>query len=280
MRIDLHTHSTASDGSLPPAELIAQAAHAGLDVVALTDHDSTRGWGEARQASQREGIALVPGAEISCTMGGISVHLLGYLHDPAHAGLRAELARTRDDRVGRARRMVGRISEDFPLTWDDVLERVPGGATVGRPHIADAMIARGLVADRDEAFRTTLHRSSPYFEPHYAPQAVDAVRLLLAAGGVPVLAHPRAGRRGRTVTDDDIEALAGAGLAGIEADHPDHTPQEREEVRGIAARLGLLVTGSSDYHGPVRASELGSCTTGVEAYDAIVAAGRGSQVHG
>jgi predicted metal-dependent phosphoesterase TrpH len=277
VRIDLHVHSTASDGSQPPADVVAAAGDAGLDVVALTDHDSTEGWAEALAAGERLGVGVVPGVEISCKMRDISVHLLSYRHDPADADLHAELTLTREDRVGRAHRMVQRIAADYPLTWDDVLEHVSEGATVGRPHIADAMVARGLVGSRDEAFLATLHRSSPYYVAHYAPQAVDVVRLVLAAGGVPVMAHPRAGRRGRVVTDDDIAALAAAGLVGVEADHPDHTPAEREAVRGLAGELGLLVTGSSDYHGPVRPNRLGAFTTDPQVYEAILAAGRGSR---
>lgn len=278
VRIDLHAHSTASDGSQSPAAVVAAAAEAGLDVLALTDHDTTEGWQEALAAGEQRGIIVVPGAEISCKVRDVSVHLLSYLHDPADAALRGELALTREDRVDRARRMVLRLAADYPLTWDDVLEQVTGGATVGRPHIADAMIARGLVGSRDEAFGAVLHRNSPYFVPHHEQPAGDAVRLVLAAGGVPVMAHPRAGRRGRVVTDDDIAALAAAGLAGIEADHPDHTAAEREAVRDLGRRLGLLVTGSSDYHGPVRRNALGEFTTDQAVYEAIVAAGRGSRV--
>jgi predicted metal-dependent phosphoesterase TrpH len=275
VRIDLHAHSTASDGLDSPADLVANAVAAGLDVIALTDHDSTAGWAEAGAAADRLGIRLVPGLEISCRLRGISVHLLSYRHDPADPGLHAELTATRRDRVDRARRMVHKISADFPLTWDDVLECVPDGATVGRPHIADAMIAQGLVADRDQAFETMLHRDSPYYEPHYAPDAVDAVRLVVAAGGVPVMAHPRAGRRGRLVSDEDVAQLAAAGLAGLEADHPDHSPDERAQTRRLAAELGLLVTGSSDYHGAARAQLLGACTTDPEVLAAILVAGTG-----
>jgi predicted metal-dependent phosphoesterase TrpH len=280
VRIDLHAHSTASDGSQSPAAVVEAAARAGLDVVALTDHDSTDGWAEAFEAGRTLGVTVVPGAEISCKVRDLSVHLLSYLHDPADAELHAELTLTRDDRVGRARRMVQQIAADYPLTWDDVLEHVPDGATVGRPHIADAMIALGLVESRDQAFETTLHRNSPYYVPHYAPLAVDAVRLVRAAGGVPVMAHPRAGRRGRVVTDEDIAELAAAGLFGIEADHPDHTEAERDAVNGLAGELGLMVTGSSDYHGPVRPNRLGSFTTRPEVFRAIVAAGRGSRLGG
>jgi predicted metal-dependent phosphoesterase TrpH len=277
VRIDLHVHSSASDGSLPPADVVAAAVAAGLDVVALTDHDTVEGWPEAVEAARRLGIALLPGVEISCTLQGTSVHLLAYLQDPDDARLRAEFAITRDDRVARARRMVQRIAEDYPLTWDDVVEHVAEGATVGRPHIADAMVARGLARTRDEAFETTLHRTSPYFESHYSPQAAEVVRLVRKAGGVPVMAHPRAGQRGRVVADEEIAGLAAAGLFALEADHPDHTPQERVAVRRLAEDLGLLVTGSSDYHGPARPNGLGAFTTAPEVFQAIVDGGHGTR---
>ena len=235
MRIDLHTHSTASDGTQPPAAVVAEAAATGLDVVALTDHDTTAGWPEASAAALREGVQLVPGAEISCQVNGISVHLLSYLHDPAEPELAAEMERTRSDRVTRARRMVDLIAVDHPLTWEEVSAGVEPGATIGRPHIADAMVAKGLVKDRDEAFATVLHSGSKYHVRHYAPDAQVAVRLVREAGGVPVMAHPLAARRGRVVTDAVIAALAAAGLAGLEVDHRDHDPAEREHLRVLAA---------------------------------------------
>ncbi len=278
MRIDLHTHSTASDGTQSPAEVIAAAAAAGLDVLALTDHDSTAGWAEATLAARRLGVVLVPGVELSCQAGGISVHLLAYLHDPDNAALAAEVRRTRQDRWGRARRMVDRIAADYPLAFDDVLAQVSDGATLGRPHIADAMVARGLVASRDEAFATVLSTGSPYHVRHYAPDAVTAVRLVLAAGGVPVMAHPRAGRRGRVVGAEVVAALAAAGLAGLEVDHRDHLPQERAELRALAAELGLFVTGSSDYHGAGKLNEIGENLTETRVLEQIEEAGRGVSV--
>ncbi len=278
MRIDLHTHSTASDGTQPPAGVVAEAAAAGLDVVALTDHDTTAGWAEAAGAARRTGVVLVPGAEVSCQAGGISVHMLSYLHDPQDGPLTAQTARTRADRLSRARRMVELIAADLPLTWDEVAARVGPGATVGRPHIADAMVAKGLVASRDEAFATVLHSRGPYYVPHHSPDAEAAVRLIRAAGGVPVMAHPLAGRRGRVVGDDVIARLAAAGMAGVEVDHRDHEPAEREHLRGLAADLGLLTTGSSDYHGTGKVNRIGENLTAPAALERIEAMATGSAV--
>ena len=278
MRIDLHTHSTASDGTQPASGVVAEAVAAGLDVVALTDHDSTAGWAEAADAARRLGIVFVPGAEVSCQADGISVHMLSYLHDPAHAGLAAETGRTRGDRVTRARRMVELIAADYPLTWDDVASRLGPGATVGRPHIADAMVVKGLLANRDAAFATVLHSRGPYHLPHYAPDAETAVLLIRAAGGVPVMAHPLAARRGRVVSDDVIAGLAAAGMAGLEVDHRDHDPAEREHLRGLAAELDLFTTGSSDYHGAGKDNLIGENLTAPEAFERIEVMGTGSPV--
>ncbi len=278
VRIDLHVHSTASDGTQPPAAVVAEAVGAGLDAVALTDHDTTAGWAEATAAARELGIVLVPGAEISCQAGGISVHLLSYLHDPGEPELAAEMERTRTDRLSRARRMVERIAADYPLTWAEVAARVGPGATVGRPHIADAMVAKGLVGDRDEAFASVLHSRSRYHVRHYAPDAERAVRLVRAAGGVPVMAHPLAARRGRTVSDAVIAELADAGLAGLEVDHRDHEPAEREHLRGLAAELGLLTTGASDYHGVGKVNRIGENLTRPETLERIEALATGVAV--
>ena len=210
MRIDLHTHSTASDGTQPPAEVVSSAAEAGLDVLALTDHDTTTGWEEAAAAATHHGIALVRGIEVSCQHEGISIHLLGYLHDPTSPGLLSELDRSRESRETRAQRIVDLLSRDLPLSWDEVLEQIKPGATVGRPHIADAMVAKGIVASRDLAFADYLYDGSPYFVAHYAPDPVKAVRLLWEAGGVAVMAHPFASSRGSVVDDTVIEAMAAA----------------------------------------------------------------------
>ena len=261
MRIDLHTHSYVSDGTQSPGDVVVSAAQAGLDVVALTDHDTTAGWDEASAAAVREGIGLVRGIEISCASNGISVHLLSYLHDPADAALLAELERSRSSRHTRAERIVRKLSADVPITYDEVLETAAPGATVGRPHIADALVAKGVVASRDDAFADYLYTGSPYHASHYAPDPVTAVRLVNAAGGVAVMAHPFAGRRGRLVDDQVIEAMAAAGLAGLEAHHRDHTPADVAHAEEMARRLGLFVTGSSDYHGAGKVNVLGENTT-------------------
>lgn len=265
MRIDLHAHSNVSDGTQPPAELIAAAAEAGLDVVALTDHDTTDGWAEASAAAMKLGVALVPGMEVSCrTREGISVHLLSYLHDPAHPGLLEEITKSKDARFTRAERMVSLLAEDYPLSWDDVIHHVAPGATLGRPHIADALVAAGVVEDRSEAFETILASRSRYWVQHYAPDPAAAVELVRAAGGVPVFAHPVASSRGRIVGEHTYREMIDAGLAGLEINHRDNPEQGRAFLRRLAADNDLLVTGSSDYHGAGKPNLLGENTTAPE----------------
>ena len=275
--IDLHTHSTASDGTDSPARLVEVAARAGITTLAITDHDTTSGWPEAAESAGRHQIGLVRGAEISAlarTSGwGTGVHLLAYLHDPTHPDLLAETQRTRDDRTSRARRMVDLLGEDYTITWDDLLAQTKSGTTIGRPHIADALAAAGVVSDRDEAFATMLRPGTRYYVGHYAPDAVDAVRAVRAAGGVPVFAHPGADARGRIVPDSTIEELAAAGLAGLEVDHRDHTPDRRRRLREVAESLDLLVTGSSDFHGAGKKNRLGENTTEPEVLEAIAEQG-------
>jgi 3',5'-nucleoside bisphosphate phosphatase len=261
MRIDLHTHSTASDGTQSPAEVVSSAAEAGLDVLALTDHDTTRGWDEAAVAAQQHGIALVRGIEISCQHEGITIHLLGYLQDPSSPGLLDEQDRSRQSREMRAQRIVELLSQDFPLHWDDVLEQIGPGATIGRPHIADALVAKGIVASRDAAFADYLYNGSPYSARHYASDPVEAVCLVREAGGVAVMAHPFASQRGRVVDDSIIEAMAAVGMAGLEVHHRDHDGDEVRHGLDLAASLDLFVTGSSDYHGAGKCNLLGENTT-------------------
>jgi 3',5'-nucleoside bisphosphate phosphatase len=265
VRIDLHAHSNVSDGTEAPAAVMAAAAAAGLDVVALTDHDSTDGWAEASRAALAAGIALVPGIEISCrTAEGISVHLLSYLHDPAHPGLLEEITKAKDARFTRAERMVTLLAEDYPLSWDDVIHHVAPGATLGRPHIADALVAAGVVADRSEAFASILTSHSRYYVQHYAPDPALAVELVRAAGGVPVFAHPVASARGRVVGERTYLEMIDAGLAGLEVDHRDNPEEGRAYLRALAEAHGLLVTGSSDYHGAGKPNLLGENLTAPE----------------
>jgi hypothetical protein len=280
MRIDLHTHSTASDGTLTPAALVGAAVLAGLDVVALTDHDTTAGWAPA-VAGLPPGLTLVRGAELSCRWYGVSpgiaLHLLAYLFDPDEPALVAELARVRLGREERAERMVDLIRADgIDLGWDEVLADAAGG-TVGRPHLARALVRRGLVGTVSEAFAPRW-LGERYRLPKPDIDVFHAVSLVRAAGGVPVLAHPRASSRGRIVPDSLIVELAGVGLAGLEAEHEDHTPAQREQVRTLAAELGLVATGSSDFHGSNKTVLLGANLTGPGAYQRILDMARGRPV--
>lgn len=275
MRIDLHAHSTRSDGTTSPAEVVHAAAHCGLDVVALTDHDTIAGWDEASAAAREAGIALVRGIEVSCKHDGISVHLLAYL--PAdHGALYDELEKARISRETRAQRMVELLAHDIDLTWEDVQAHTGQGATIGRPHIADAMVARGVVADRSEAFSHYLSSNGKYHVSHYALDPVHAVELVLAAGGVPVMAHPFAAARGRVVDDSVVHSMIDAGLVGLEVNHRDHDATQRAHALQIATDRGLVVTGSSDFHGAGKPNQLGENTTDVQQFERLVEASSGA----
>ncbi|MFC7400687.1 PHP domain-containing protein [Citricoccus sp. GCM10030269] len=268
MPFDLHTHSHVSDGTEPPAAVVRAAASAGLTGLALTDHDSTAGWKEAHEQALSSGISFIPGMEVSCfSETGISVHLLSYLHDPHAPGLYGEIERSRQSRLSRAQRMVERLAGDYPITWEMVLEHSSPNATIGRPHIADALVTAGVVDDRSAAFSSILTPRSPYYVGHYAPDPVEAVRLVIEAGGVPVFAHPMASVRGRVVGVDLFREMIDAGLAGVEADHRDHSEEDRRTLWDLAREHGLFVTGSSDYHGAGKPNRLGEYTTP----DAVVA---------
>ncbi|MCB8902957.1 MULTISPECIES: PHP domain-containing protein [unclassified Streptomyces] len=269
MRIDLHTHSTASDGTDSPAELVRNAAAAGLDVVALTDHDTTRGHAEAI-AALPEGLTLVTGAELSCRVDGIGLHMLAYLFDPEEPALLAERELVRDDRVPRARAMVGKLQElGVPVTWEQVA-RIAGDGSLGRPHVAEALVELGVVPDVSGAFTPEwlADGGRAYVEKHEL-DPIDAIRLVKAAGGVTVFAHPLAVKRGQVLPEASIARLAEAGLDGIEVDHMDHDEATRARLRGLAKELGLLTTGSSDYHGSRKTCRLGEYTTDPEIYGEI-----------
>ena len=275
-RFDLHTHSTVSDGTEAPGEVVRQAVASGLSGIALTDHDSTGGWADAIATAASTGIDLIPGIELSTRLGWRSVHVLGYLVDPADPALVAETERIRVSRRDRARRIVESIAADYPITWDDVLAQTNAGATVGRPHIADALVALGIEPDRSAAFAGVLHPRRGYVEPHHAPLPADGVRLIRGAGGVPVLAHPGATRAEWVIPEEDVEALVAAGLFGIEADHPENTRDGGVRAAELAARFALPITGSSDYHGSGKPNRLGARTTAPEVVEAILAQATGS----
>ncbi|MDG9694660.1 phosphatase [Streptomyces sp. Alain-F2R5] len=269
MRIDLHTHSTASDGTDTPGQLVRKAAAAGLDVVALTDHDTTRGHAEA-VAALPEGLTLVTGAELSCRVDGISMHMLAYLFDPEEPALLAERELVRDDRVPRAKAMVAKLNAlGVPVTWEQVA-RIAGDGSVGRPHVATALVELGVVPTVGDAFTEEwLADGGRAFVEKHETDPFEALRLIKAAGGVAVFAHPAAAKRGRTVPESTIAELAAAGLDGVEVDHMDHDADARARLRGLAEELGLLMTGSSDYHGSRKTCLLGEYTTDPEVYGEI-----------
>lgn len=274
--IDMHAHSNVSDGTEPPAEVMRQAALAGLGTIALTDHDSLDGWDEAGRAAREEGITLIPGVEFSTQIGAGSVHMLGYLVDPNYQPLVDTMNAVRVSRLTRAERMVERIARDYPLQWHDVLAVTEEGATVGRPHIADALALKGIVADRNEAFATILHWQGGYYQPHEAPHPTDAIALIRAAGGVAVLAHP--GSRGRrAMTDGNLELLVDAGLQGLEVGHRENDELNRSLLRGYARKWNLLMTGSSDYHGAGKPNRLGENTTEPDQLQRIIDLATGSE---
>jgi predicted metal-dependent phosphoesterase TrpH len=255
--IDLHTHTTSSDGTDSPRELVNKAIVQGLDVLGISDHDTTSGWQEATE-SLRGNLKLALGAEISClTDDGISVHMLGLLFDPLHQEMQTVLEETRDGRLPRMRKMIQKMqAEGFDISIEDVEKVMPAGATMGRPHLADALVFKKIVKSRDEAFTDLLHNESRFYVSHAAPTPVEAVKLIRRAGGVAVIAHPFASRRGQILGVDDFTDLVSAGLNGIEVDHRDQNPSERAVLRVIAAELDLVVTGSSDYHGTGKLNSL------------------------
>jgi len=274
MRADLHVHSSASDGTDPPAEVMRRAALAGLDVVALTDHDTVAGHAEARAAAGP--VTLLPGMELSCRLDGRSLHMLAYLFDPGQPTLAAELARIRDDRVLRARAMVDRLADlGVDVSWEQVAA-IDGQAVVGRPHIARAMADSGAIASPREAFtRDWIADGGRAYVDRYALHPVRAIGLVRAAGGVTVLAHPRAARDTR-VTDEQITRLAAAGLAGLEVFHPDQSDAERARLLALASDLGLVATGGSDDHGSLTGYRLGGETTSAGAYQDLLSRVPGS----
>lgn len=284
--IDLHAHSSASDGTDPPAEVIRRAAAAGLDVIALTDHDTVAGLDEARAALPPD-LTLVPGMELSCFLASPgdqspgppwndrSVHMLAYLFDTDDPALRAETELIRDDRTHRARAMVGRLQDlGAPVTWEQVTAIAAGGV-VGRPHIARAMADAGVVATPADAFTPDwIADGGRAHVGRYAPDPERAIALVRAAGGVPVLAHPRS--PGYEISDEVITRLAAVGLVGLEVFHPDHDDPERSRLSALATRLDLVATGGSDDHGSFSGNGLGAETTPPDQYERLLRLARPS----
>jgi len=281
VRIDLHTHSTRSDGTDTPAELVTVAARAGLDAVALTDHDTTVGWHEAIDALPR-GLTLIPGAELSCVSREnsgrtVSVHLLAYLFDSRSPALVTEQRRLRVERRSRLHEMAARMAADgLPIDPDRLLAELPEDAPAGRPHLARVLVSEGLVANVDEAFAGYLGSGSGYYLPRCDTPVEDAIDMIAEAGGVTVLAHPFAHSRGPSVSPSVIAELARRGLTGLEVDHPNHDASSRSELRELAGELDLLCTGSSDYHGTNKTIEIGQETTPRRVLDALAERADGS----
>lgn len=271
MRIDLHTHSNRSDGTDSPTELIENAKAAGLDVVALTDHDCTEGWDEATAAADRVGIELVKGIEISCRLGGRSIHLLGYDFDPANVPLVEELRRVIEGRNSRLPETLARLQGlGIEIETTDVAQWSGNAAAMGRPHVADALIGLKVVANRDEAFDRFLMPGRPAYVDRYAADLYQAIALVRAAGGVTVIAHPWSRGSNRVLTASTFPTLKDAGLIGIEVDHNDHDPEARASLRQIARELDFVQTGSSDYHGTGKVNfDLGCNTTPRDQYELL-----------
>ncbi len=288
--IDLHAHTTASDGDDHPAELIQRALSAGIDVLALTDHDTMSGLREAAEAVAGSGMLLLPGIELSAQVideepGSIprSVHLLGYGVDPENVVLAQEMETIRSHRDDRLRLMVEKLAVDFELTWQEVSDAISPGATPGRPHIAQVLIDKGYFPDTSAAFAGPLRAEGPYHVPHYAPRLHRAVRVIAEAGGVPVLAHPFTDARSGAIRHDQPldRVLAGyqvfveAGLAGLEINHRENTEEGKEVLRAVAAEFSLIVTGSSDYHGTRKPNALAENTTDPSQLERILEAATG-----
>lgn len=268
--IDLHAHTTCSDGMDSPRALINAALSAGITTLAITDHDSIAGWEEAT-AALRPGLSLVPGAEISClTQEGISVHMLGLLFDGANEEMARMLEETRDGRIPRMHKMIELLNADgMDISMADVEAAAPIGATLGRPHLADALVARGFIASRNDAFQGLLNNDSKFYVAHLAPTPEVAIAQIRRAGGVAVIAHPFASHRGEILEADDFTSLVAAGLNAIEVEHRDHSASEREMLRKIAQELDLVMTGSSDYHGSGKLNALGENTTNAREWERL-----------
>jgi predicted metal-dependent phosphoesterase TrpH len=277
VRADLHVHSNASDGTDSPAEVMRRAALAGLDAVALTDHDTVAGHAQARQA-RPDALTLVPGMELSGRLDGRSLHLLAYLFDPRHPELAEQSRRIRADRELRARAMVRALTGlGVAISWEQVAA-IAGTGVVGRPHIARALVASGAIAEPGQAFtRDWIGAGGRAYVERYALDPVRAIGLVRAAGGVTVLAHPRAGRDWE-VSDEQIAALAAAGLAGVEVFHPDQPESQRASLLGLSRDLGLVATGGSDDHGRLTGHRIGCEVTAADAYDALVSQAAGTPI--
>lgn len=273
--IDLHLHSNVSDGTGSPTDVVREAHAAGVRTMALTDHDTAAGWDEAREECMRLGMTFIPGMEFSSRIEHGSIHILAYLIDPNFAPLAEELDKLQNDRENRLRQMTENVSADYDITWDHVMEQVAAsGKSLGRPHLADALVAQGIIGERSEAFDGILSKNGPYYVSQYALDPVSAVKLIRAAGGVPVMAHPTT--RGRVAPMEYIDRLIEAGLGGYEIEHRENMEPGKTILREICLERGLIMTGSSDYHGTGKPNQPGENTTAPEMLAKIIEQGTGA----
>ena len=273
--IDLHLHSNVSDGTGSPTDVVREAHAAGIRTMALTDHDTADGWDEAREECLRLGMTFVPGMEFSARCEQGSIHILAYLVDPNFAPLAEELDKLQNDRENRLRQMTENVGADYDITWDHVMEQVAAsGKSLGRPHLADALVAQGIIGERGEAFDGILSKNGPYYVSQYALGPIDAVKLIRAAGGVPVMAHPTT--KGRVAPMEYIDRLIEAGLGGYEIEHRENMEPGKTILRELCVERGLIITGSSDYHGTGKPNQPGENTTEPEMLAKIIEQGTGS----
>lgn len=275
--IDLHLHSNVSDGTQTPADVVRAAFHDGVRTMALTDHDTALGWDEARQQCSELGMSFIPGMEFSARIGNGSMHILAYLFDPDAPAMMAELEKLQADRENRLKEMTARVSADYDITWEHVLEQISEqGQSVGRPHLADALVAQGIIAHRSEAFTGILAKHGPYYVPQYALDPVSAITLIRDAGGVPIIAHPATNSRAQP-PEGAIEKLVEAGLAGYELGHRENVEPALSIFREACEKYDLIVTGSSDYHGLGKPNQPGENTTSPDMLMRIIEQGTGSE---
>ena len=273
--IDLHLHSNVSDGTGSPTDVVREAHAAGIRTMALTDHDTAAGWDEAREECLRLGMTFVPGMEFSARIEQGSIHILAYLVDPNFAPLAEELDKLQNDRENRLRQMTENVGADYDITWDHVMEQVAAsGKSLGRPHLADALVAQGIIGERGEAFDGILSKNGPYYVSQYALGPIDAVKLIRAAGGVPVMAHPTT--KGRVAPMEYIDRLIEAGLGGYEIEHRENMEPGKTILRELCVERGLIITGSSDYHGTGKPNQPGENTTEPDMLAKIIEQGTGS----
>lgn len=274
--IDLHLHSTVSDGTGTPAHVVREAHAAGIRTMSLTDHDSTLGWDEAAHTCQELGMTFIPGMEFTSWIPAGSIHILAYLFDPEFPELSLEMDRLKDARAERLKKMTENVSADYDITWDHVLEQAGMSTTsLGRPHLADALVAQGIISSRSDAFSGILSKRGPYYVEQYALPPLEAVSLIRRAGGVPIIAHPTT--KGSVAPMEYINKLIDAGLGGYEIDHRENREPGKTVLRDLCIERGLIITGSSDYHGTGKPNQPGENTTTPEMLAQILEQGTGSE---